>query len=457
VRCPQCGNENPETHRFCGMCGASLLQGPGAAMAAPGNSIPAPPAPASAPVPRVAAPAATATAPRPAAPQPASPPAVPRAAAAEAAPSPPRATAAPAEPRPRSNEEEPVISGPSFLGLNQPAPSPTRRGSLSIDPNHAPSSRSLDYLLEDDEPKSGAGWKVLLVLIALVLAVGFGYLRWKNGDLPFLNPTSKPSAQSPAITEAPANSDASSNAPANPPGGSVTPASPATATTQNSNPATAPATSAPATGGGNQPASNGSAAANASPSNSGTDNSSNRSSAITPATPSGAVANPSAPAIQPARSDSSGSAPVNPTPQAQASTPKNSDDSDSPSSEDEAVDNDTTAASKAARKPAAAIERSDPVAEAQKYLYGKGAAQDCDRGLRLLKPSANSGNPKAMIEMGALYSAGLCTPHDLPTAYRWFAMALRKDPENQSVATDLQKLWGEMTQPERQLAIRLSQ
>jgi TPR repeat protein len=75
----------------------------------------------------------------------------------------------------------------------------------------------------------------------------------------------------------------------------------------------------------------------------------------------------------------------------------------------------------------------------------------------LLKPSANQGNPKAMVEMGALYSAGLCTPRDLPTAYRWFALALRKDPSNDSIQADLQKLWGEMTQPERQLAIRLTQ
>jgi hypothetical protein len=36
-------------------------------------------------------------------------------------------------------------------------------------------------------------------------------------------------------------------------------------------------------------------------------------------------------------------------------------------------------------------------------------------------------------------------------------MALRKDPESQSAQADLQKLWGEMTQPERQLAIKLSQ
>ena len=59
--------------------------------------------------------------------------------------------------------------------------------------------------------------------------------------------------------------------------------------------------------------------------------------------------------------------------------------------------------------------------------------------------------------MGTLYSSGLCTPRDLPTAYRWFAMALRKDPENLAVQNSLQKLWGEMTQPERQLAIKLSQ
>ena len=40
---------------------------------------------------------------------------------------------------------------------------------------------------------------------------------------------------------------------------------------------------------------------------------------------------------------------------------------------------------------------------------------------------------------------------------RWFAIALRKDPANQAIQADLQKLWGEMTQPERQLAIKLTQ
>lgn len=111
-------------------------------------------------------------------------------------------------------------------------------------------------------------------------------------------------------------------------------------------------------------------------------------------------------------------------------------------------------------KPAAVVPKLKPVdsvAEAHKYLYGDGVTQNCDRGLKLLKPAADRANTRAMVEMGALYSAGLCTPKDLPTAYRWFAMALRKEPDNNDVQADLQKLWGEMTQPERQLAIKLSQ
>ena len=99
----------------------------------------------------------------------------------------------------------------------------------------------------------------------------------------------------------------------------------------------------------------------------------------------------------------------------------------------------------------------DSVMEAERYIYGNGARQDCDRGLRLLKSAAEQSNPKAMVSMGTLYSTGTCTPRDLPTAYRWFALALHKQPDNQALQDDLQKLWSQMTQPERQLAIKLSQ
>jgi TPR repeat protein len=106
---------------------------------------------------------------------------------------------------------------------------------------------------------------------------------------------------------------------------------------------------------------------------------------------------------------------------------------------------------KPAPKPA------DPVTEAEKYIYGRGVRQDCGRGMKILRPAAEHSNARAMASLGVLYSAGLCGPRDLPTGYRWIALALRKEPDNQTFKDDLEKLWGEMTQPERQLAIRMSQ
>ena len=70
------------------------------------------------------------------------------------------------------------------------------------------------------------------------------------------------------------------------------------------------------------------------------------------------------------------------------------------------------------RSAATPFERNDSVAEAERYIYGRGEAQDCDHGVRLLKTNAQQSNAKAMISLGALYSTGTCTPRDLPTAYR---------------------------------------
>jgi Sel1 repeat-containing protein len=398
VRCPRCGNENHGTNRFCGMCGATLL--PASALPAQGAAAqepaPAPkPSPAPAPAPHASTPVSA---------------------------------------------EAPVIGGPSFLGLNDPAPSvPRPRASLSIDPR-APSSRNLDYLLEDDdEPKGGAG-KWILILVALALAAGFGYLRWKNQGLSWLT-ASKPSAATAPADAPDANAPAAS-------GGST--ASPT------------PAANPPATSAGSQPAA-GSTSSSSAPAN---------TPASVPASPPAASSNtPAANASPvtgtpvtgtPASPATGDTGPSNSAPASATSTPSagTKDSSDSPSDASTTPAKPRPAAAAAAPQPAAPprpVRTVDPVTEAQRYIYGKGVRQDCDHGLRLLKPAADQSNTKAMVEMGALYSAGLCTPRDLPTAYRWFALALRKDPDNESVQADLQKLWGEMTQPERQLAIRLSQ
>ena len=387
MRCSRCGNDNPATNRFCGMCGATLLQTPAAITAPPARTT---------------------------------------VAASTPAPSPAPSAPAPAPPRAPVVDESPVISGPSFLGLNEPAPA-RRRGSLSIDPNSAGSSRNLDYLLEDDEPKHGGSGKYILILVALALALGLGYLRWKNQGFAWLNAAPKKPA---AATQDSNSTD--SNAPVQPANTSSTP-SPSPTPTQ-------PVTSTP-------PATDNSAA--------------NPTPATTaPAQPAPAQSSPaqSAPATQPPHPDAGNST---------AAAPAASAPPPAPTQPPAADDTDSDATPAATPKAAAPVEpkprpvvkpvKTDPVVEAQKYLYGKGVTQNCDRGLRILKPAADAANPKAMIEMGALYSAGLCTPRDLPTAYRWFALALHKDPDNQAVQTDLQKLWGEMTQPERQLAIRLSQ
>lgn len=415
MRCPRCGNENPAENRFCGMCGATLL-----------------------------APVATA-------PQPAPTPAAPTPIRTEAAPvrsaDPPR-TPSPAPVTQEDDQPSPSISGPSFLGLGDAAPRRAvqrTRDSLSINPGHAHGSGNLDYLLEDDdEPKSGA-WKYVLIPVALALAVGFGYLRWKDQGFAWLNPSAKKPATS---TEVPDTTTSSSPAPV------PESASPAPAAT----PSITPDSQSPAGGSAQSPA------GSTQPPASGT---ATPSGAANPAVNPAASGNPAASA--PASNDTSKSpdattAPTN-SDKAGATPPRKDPSVDKTSLADNGDDAEDASAQPPAKptakapapKPRPVVPSADPVTEAQKYLYGRGASQDCDRGLRLLKPSANQGNARAMVEMGALYSAGLCTPHDLPTAYRWFAMALRKEPDNTSVQADLQKLWSEMTQPERQLAIKLSQ
>ena len=398
MRCARCGNENPAGNRFCGMCGATLL--------AP---TPAPPQPAhqpprSAPTPTPVAPQEPVRRPAPEAPR----------------------TAAPVE------DEPPSIAGPSFLGLNDPS---SERKRASFETNPSSRSSNLDYLLDDvEEPKGGGAGKVFLILLALVLAVGFGYLRFKDHGFPWLTKENKPAP----TAEAPSASDTNASTPpasTSPPAASpsITPApQPAPNQSASSAPPSQPPSQEPPPSpdsGATQPNSNTNPAPAAKPSE---------------ATPPASDAATNKPAEAAPNSDDA----ANANKSENKDDAKNSTDSAAPANSD---------AEAPAAKPHAATRPVDPVAEAQKYIYGRGVPQDCDRGLRLLKPMANQSNPKAMVEMGALYSAGLCTPHDLPTAYRWFALALRKDPSNESIQADLQKLWGEMTQPERQLAIKLTQ
>ncbi|MGB7599074.1 MAG: hypothetical protein WBM24_02115 [Candidatus Sulfotelmatobacter sp.] len=352
---------------------------------------------------------------------------------------------APSIPNPPRNgvpvNGDPVISGPSFLGLNKPADGRSRHA-YSSRGHDLHTSSNLDYLLDDDEeePKRGGG-KLFLVVIALALIGGFGYLRWKQGGFDFLKPSR---AVAPAQNAADSGNTPSGNtspAPAQeaaPPN----PATPAAATPTGANP-NPPAADPGATGATPAPVASGAAS-------SGTDGTSQ------PATQSTSAPASTAPVDN--------AAPDKPQDNASLDKPAQSESAEDaeagPSKPEAPVQPDVAKPSAArtlrARKPTP-VTPLDPVAEAGKYIYGQGAAQDCDHGLRLLKPAAAQANTKAMILLGSLYSSGTCTPRDLPTAYRWFALSLHKEPDNQRLQDDLQKLWSQMTQPERQLAIKLSQ
>jgi hypothetical protein len=279
----------------------------------------------------------------------------------------------------------------------------------------------VEYLLEDEEePRRGWG-KLILVVVALALAVGFGYLHWKQGGFDWLNAGDKKPTATTTQTPDAAQSGADS-------GGTTA----TTAATAGGAAAQAGAGTAPASGGAANPVE--SAAPQTSP----------------PQTSSQATPSQSTPAETTAPQSSAGDSSV---PAGSGSQAADSD-SDKESAPAEA-NHEQRARKPAAAKPAAATPV-DSVTEAERYIYGRGVTQECDHGLRLLKPAAEQSNVKAMISLGTLYSTGTCTPRDLPTAYRWFALALHKEPDNQALQDDLQRLWSRMTQPERQLAIRLS-
>src|SRR4029077_8202251 len=147
-------------------------------------------------------------------------------------------------------ETEPPVPAPAYTGgifnLGAPADKP---------------GANLDYLLEDDEPRSRKG--LVVGLLALVLVVGLGYLRW-HGNLPWPKAQSSGTKNTAQPVESPADGagpDQSGGAGPTPspapaeaaPTSSVPPA--AVVTAPATPPATAPgSTPAPPTGTGSAPA-----------------------------------------------------------------------------------------------------------------------------------------------------------------------------------------------------------
>jgi hypothetical protein len=90
----------------------------------------------------------------------------------------------------------------------------------------------------------------------------------------------------------------------------------------------------------------------------------------------------------------------------------------------------------------------------ESYLYGRNGSGNCGNALKYLKMAADMQHAKARSAMGTMYATGHCVPRDLPSSYRWFALALRVDPNNSVLEKNLSAVWNQMTPPERQLATK---
>jgi hypothetical protein len=319
-------------------------------------------------------------------------------------PMPPPRQAQPPERTPQA------VSGPSFLGLADDQP-----------------STNFQYLLEDDAP-SGHGR--MLVLLVLLITAGFIGWRWHRDGYPWARPNPGPAASAaPAAASTPTDSSASA-------------APPAAAGTDH--PEAAP--TAPASEkidlGPQQPApQSGDASKAASP---------QAQAEQAPETKPSEISTPKNQAVE---TDSAKQVP--PQSKADSDSDESTEKQAEPSAQPAAAKKAAPASKAAEEQPtnASATAADDRlVVEGERYLYGNGVPQNCARAQRDLFAAAQRSNPKAQSVLGAMYATGHCVNRDLPSAYRWFAKALRQEPGNDRVAQDLQVLWKQMTPAERQSA-----
>lgn len=318
--------------------------------------------------------------------------------------------------------EEPMrqVSGPSFLGLAE-----------------EPSS-SVTYLLEDE--MSERHWGRALVLFMILGGLGAAGWHWRSEVRAYVmarlaqRPSSNSQPEQTGYAGGPVSTSASETA-AQTPSASVPVQNPDTAANQT------PATATP---GAQQP---GATTNNAAP---GSEQSNPAPAAATAASP--------APAGQ-------GSVPAaSTTPQAQgnnapAATPAKQESAAEPASTDEQTAKSESATTKRAKskvkETATSSTGADQLeAEGERYLYGTGVYANCSRAQKDLQAAAEQGSSKADSVLGTMYATGHCVSRDLPLAYRWFAMALQRDPGNTRLQGDLQVLWNQMSADERQIAMR---
>ena len=469
MRCPQCATDNPADYRFCGTCGTPLekavpVSEPVTRSAAPRQeSVTVPPERASQ-VERFS-PSSRSNggssllglndprrAERPAAQKPVEHVVPERRVPAET-------YVAPEKPaiEERLSPQTSTISGPSFLGLGSNAP----HG------GYGETSRDLNYLFEDDEQPRRSYGRFIAIMLVLAICGGLAYLQYRRGGNSWTAPWSKGPAQTPVQASQPQPGDqtnaasGANNASAPAPG--QTPTADQTtnaqdksaegslkekdlplqggASTNGEQGTAAPGTAAgAAAAGGTQGAATSNSPGDSAAKDEKTSKSSDETTETASATP------PAATGARDTGAKDKGAAATKETESASAAN----------DNEEAAADVPAKTPKPARTKPTPQVAPANPddalVTNAEKYLYGRGVPQNCDRALISLRAAANRQNSRAMTLLGTMFGTGHCVSRDLPNSYRWFAQASRQSPDNTWITRNLEMIWREMTPAERQLA-----
>ena len=475
MRCPQCASENPADYRFCGMCGTPLEKA--APVAEPVTRSAKPEEPVTVPADEILArvekfkPKSRSNggtsllglndteaphtdrrlnetsnvrsdrAPFDLPPQPAD--------RAEPATKPVEWGAHRDSPAPST------ISGPSFLGLGGDPP----RG------GYAETSRDLNYLFDEDEQPRRSYGRFIGILLVLAVLAGLGYLQYKRSGGSWTPPWAKGPAQTPIQASQPQpgdqtnvgeNSGQSTSASNTPPAGQ----SPATTETNQppntqdrSTNSTLKEQDLPPQGSQGQAAVTppaGKEVANAAPTDKGDTGNNKEGTTETASSAPGPGAKGATDNAKSADANDSESD----TKEAGSARASKDRSAASDNADEAAADVPAKTAKPVRTKPSPQVASPDDtlVTNAEKYLYGRGVPQNCDRALISLRAAANRQNSRAMTLLGTMYGTGHCVGRDLPNSYRWFAQASRQSPDNTWINRNLEMIWREMTPAERQLA-----
>lgn len=395
--CFRCGEKNPESYRFCGMCG-SPLQSMKNAEPARANGGPETGSP--------SADRRSTNFPFSRAEKITKPPTLPRAESPASVVEHPVAIT-PEVTRPEPEKKTVAIAGPSLLGLNEPSLDSLREKAFS--------SAEETFEPETRKPAWGRVFGMLIILGAVGFAI---WWRYSGRPLPDLAGLRRPAtAQEPATATPPSNSG-----PATLPEKKEAPAPP------SSEPASANAANAAGTSA-------------TTPASAETTSSTETKPAESNPADSAAKAPPASATPAPASSE-------NAQPASHSALPK-------PATTVVARNETPTAKPAKAPPPAPVADNGDALFKrGEAFLYGRGVPESCDQAVKLLKAASDKSHAKARSTFGTMYATGHCVPRDLPSSYRWFALALRVDPNNPILEKDLSAVWNQMTPPERQLAMK---